>query len=120
MTGLYIHVPFCIRKCPYCDFYSKPYSAELAELYVNAVCRNVAALKGLDIAADTVYFGGGTPSLLTAEQVYDILDSVQKKRTLTFSRDNARGQPEQFDLRKTCGVQSGGGEPPFGGCAVGG
>lgn len=108
MTGLYIHVPFCIRKCPYCDFYSKPYSAELAELYVNAVCRNVAALKGLDIAADTVYFGGGTPSLLTARQVYDILDSVQKNVHLHSPEITLEGNPSSLNYEKLSGYRAAG------------
>ena len=67
MTGIYIHVPFCKRKCPYCDFYSvcRP---ELYEDYTQAVCRNIEAFKGRDIKCDTIYFGGGTPSVLSAEQ----------------------------------------------------
>ena len=41
MTGLYIHVPFCLRKCPYCDFYSVVFSGEAAEKYTDAVIRNI-------------------------------------------------------------------------------
>ena len=70
--GLYIHVPFCVRKCPYCDFYSVT-DISLAQQYTDAVVRNI---KAQSISADTVYFGGGTPSLLTAEQLYTILSAV--------------------------------------------
>ncbi len=70
--GLYIHIPFCKRKCPYCDFYSVE-NIGAAEAYTSAVIRNI---KGKNISADTVYFGGGTPSLMTAEQIYSILSSV--------------------------------------------
>lgn len=59
--GLYIHVPFCRRKCPYCDFYSVEYSDPLASDYADAVIRN---LRGRKMSFDTVYFGGGTPVLL--------------------------------------------------------
>ncbi len=62
MTGLYIHVPFCLSKCPYCDFYSEGYDDSLAEQYAEAVIRNI---KHYDETYDTVYFGGGTPVLLS-------------------------------------------------------
>ena len=73
MTGLYIHVPFCAVKCPYCDFYSAPYRRETVQRYTEAVIRNIRAYPtGM---LDTVYFGGGTPSLLTAAQIGSILDA---------------------------------------------
>lgn len=70
--GLYIHVPFCIRKCPYCDFYSVT-DISLTEKYTAAVIRNIKAQKA---KADTVYFGGGTPSLLNSKQIYSILSAA--------------------------------------------
>lgn len=70
--GLYIHIPFCKRKCPYCDFYSVE-NIRFIEDYTSAVMRNI---KAKNISADTVYFGGGTPSLMTAEQIYGILSAV--------------------------------------------
>ena len=72
MTGLYIHVPFCRRKCLYCDFYSQT-DLSLTDSYVKAVIRNIRAA---NITADTVYFGGGTPSLLSGAQIYDILSAA--------------------------------------------
>ena len=71
-TGLYIHVPFCVRKCPYCDFYSET-DLTLTDAYTQAVIRNI---RQRSIYADTVYFGGGTPSLLSAEQIKSILSAV--------------------------------------------
>ena len=73
MTGLYIHIPFCLAKCPYCDFYSEKYSRELAEKYKEAVIRN---LSFYDEIYDTVYFGGGTPVLLS-EEIAEILKRVR-------------------------------------------
>lgn len=73
MIGIYIHIPFCIRKCPYCDFYSIPDNEELKERYVSALCRNILSYKGRHIPADTVYFGGGTPSLMSVSQTERIL-----------------------------------------------
>lgn len=59
--GLYIHIPFCRRKCLYCDFYSVALEDGLAQRYTDAVVRNIGAYGG---RFDTVYFGGGTPILL--------------------------------------------------------
>ncbi len=58
--GLYVHVPFCVKKCPYCDFYSVPHSGWKTDEYTAAVIRN---LKRYGLQYDTVYFGGGTPGL---------------------------------------------------------
>ena len=74
MTGLYFHIPFCARKCPYCDFYSVPYHKETVSRYVGAILRNIAAHPITD-KVDTVYFGGGTPSLLSPAQISEILDA---------------------------------------------
>lgn len=71
--GLYIHVPFCVRKCRYCDFYSVT-DLSLTEAYTKAVLRNIAGISG---EFDTVYFGGGTPSLLTGSQISEILSAVK-------------------------------------------
>lgn len=73
MTGLYIHIPFCLSKCPYCDFYSERYSRSLANEYAEAVKRN---LEFYNDTYDTVYFGGGTPVLL-AEEIGGILEKVR-------------------------------------------
>lgn len=73
MTGLYIHIPFCLTKCPYCDFYSERYSKSLAKEYKEAVIRN---LRHYNEAYDTVYFGGGTPVLL-ADEIAEILENVR-------------------------------------------
>lgn len=62
-AGLYVHVPFCAVKCPYCDFYSNPYRRERAEAYAARVAENIAAYPA-ELSVDTVYFGGGTPSIL--------------------------------------------------------
>ncbi|MGN0649766.1 MAG: radical SAM family heme chaperone HemW [Oscillospiraceae bacterium] len=67
--GLYIHIPFCLSKCPYCDFYSVKYSEEAASAYSAAVVRNLRHYGG---EYDTVYFGGGTPVLL-AEKMAEML-----------------------------------------------
>ena len=71
--GLYVHVPFCLSKCPYCDFYSVKYSRSLAADYTKAVIRNFGQY---DDTFDTVYFGGGTPVLMW-DGVCEILKSAK-------------------------------------------
>ncbi len=75
-VGLYIHVPFCLSKCPYCDFYSVRYETELAKSYAIAVKKNIALYK--DVKFDSIYFGGGTPILLWRE-ICDILSDISDK-----------------------------------------
>lgn len=81
-VGIYIHVPFCAKKCPYCDFYSLPYRQTAAHEYTDALCRNITALPR-HIMADTVYFGGGTPSLLTEDALKRIMEALQNNVSLT-------------------------------------
>lgn len=71
--GLYIHVPFCVKKCCYCDFYSIT-DLSLTDLYTAAVVRNI---KSHNYIYDTVYFGGGTPSLLAPNQIQAILSAAE-------------------------------------------
>ena len=71
--GLYVHIPFCVRKCAYCDFCSYPesgVSAASREEYISALAEEIRGYKRAErIALDTVFFGGGTPSLLSVEQI---------------------------------------------------
>jgi oxygen-independent coproporphyrinogen-3 oxidase len=63
---LYIHIPFCIKKCLYCDFFSVPYNEQSATEYIDAVCRELSLKKDSAAPLKTIYIGGGTPSLLPA------------------------------------------------------
>ncbi len=71
--GLYIHIPFCKSKCPYCDFYSFVPKQGIKERYINSLKKH---LKENDLIFDTVYFGGGTPSLLGSTALADILSNI--------------------------------------------
>ena len=76
-AGVYIHVPFCVRKCGYCDFYSRPgCTQEAFEAYTNAVTAQIGR-EAPGVEVDTVYFGGGTPSLLGADRLIRILEAVR-------------------------------------------
>lgn len=80
--GIYIHVPFCGKKCGYCDFYSLKYSRDSAEGYVQAVLRNIDHYGDSASAVDTIYFGGGTPSLLFPEQLSLIIERIRERFTV--------------------------------------
>ena len=76
--GLYIHIPFCRTKCLYCDFCSFVSRDEhQRKAYVGALLREIEARGTKDYSVDTVYFGGGTPSLLSAEQIGRILGEIK-------------------------------------------
>ena len=76
--GLYLHIPFCKQKCPYCDFYSRPAGEAVMDAYLAALLgeldRSVAA--GEIDHADTVYLGGGTPSLMGAARLAALLEGI--------------------------------------------
>lgn len=110
-AGLYIHVPFCLSKCPYCDFYSAKFSQKSAEKYAAAVVRN---LRQYDGQFDTVYFGGGTPILLSGF-IGEILSAadISKNAEITAEANPCLCTDEKlYELRKagvnriSIGVQS--------------
>ncbi len=77
IPGLYIHIPFCLSKCPYCDFYSST-SVSVVPDFLDALFKEMEMYHNRFHPFDTVYVGGGTPSLLSPRQMEDILMSVQK------------------------------------------
>ncbi len=77
ITSLYIHVPFCAQKCAYCAFYSEPSQGDLVNRYVAAIVRELELVAD-DLKPETVFFGGGTPSLLNLRQWKQILDTMER------------------------------------------
>lgn len=73
--GIYIHIPFCVRKCAYCDFLSAPAGEETRERYVDMLKEEMKACQELSekYEVSTVFFGGGTPSLLSGDQILELL-----------------------------------------------
>ncbi len=79
MLGLYLHIPYCASKCYYCDFYSAAHRGAVPDAYVDALLRELARFTNCDtgpLRPDTLYFGGGTPSLLTPRQVCRLIDAA--------------------------------------------
>ncbi len=87
--GLYVHIPFCRSKCLYCDFCSLVGRTDEADIYIDALCREIVE-RGAETdgyTVDTVYFGGGTPSLLTSGQLLRIFDSIRDNFLLSYDAE---------------------------------
>ena len=78
-AGIYIHIPFCSSRCSYCDFATGIYQIELAERYVRALIEEIRTSELSGARVDTIFFGGGTPSLLAAAQLARILEAVHER-----------------------------------------
>ncbi|MEP6705891.1 MAG: radical SAM family heme chaperone HemW [Pyrinomonadaceae bacterium] len=80
-AGVYIHIPFCRSRCSYCDFATGMYESSLAERYVQALAKEIRSFTNAadNPETDTVYFGGGTPSLLLPAQVETIVNAIGKR-----------------------------------------
>lgn len=74
--GVYLHIPFCVSKCGYCDFYSIVADATLMDSYTDALCTAIRNNPYRKLQADSLYFGGGTPILLGAKRIEKILTAV--------------------------------------------
>lgn len=83
MPGIYLHVPFCRQKCPYCDFYSVPSSEERMESYTQKLLSLIRTCPFPRSLGDSVYFGGGTPSVLGASRLISLLQAVQERWSLS-------------------------------------
>ncbi len=83
--GVYIHIPFCIRKCKYCDFLSGPAEKETREQYVKMLLKEMQQYQELlkQRQTDTVFFGGGTPSVLEGDSIVRIMDSLRQMGNLS-------------------------------------
>ena len=80
-AGIYIHIPFCRSRCSYCDFATGIYEGTLAARYVEALGKEIPNWQDIEspAAIDTIYFGGGTPSLLSASQIEVILAAIHTR-----------------------------------------
>src|ERR1039457_5313988 len=117
VKSFYLHVPFCAQKCAYCAFYSEPSGGDLINRYVAALIRELE-LVAHDLQPRTIFFGGGTPSLLNLRQWETILRALEKLNLLgaeeftvecnpaTVSADKAKLLRDFGVNRISMGVQS--------------
>lgn len=98
---LYIHIPFCVRKCQYCDFLSGPADVMTQRRYVEALCREIEAVNAEQYEVVSVFLGGGTPSILEADEIAVIMQSVRSKfRFSTDAEITIEANPGTADQKK--------------------
>ena len=108
MLGLYVHVPFCSAICNYCNFNRGLFDAGLKEQYVTALLREIAS-QGDRAPADTIYFGGGTPSLLDPGEVETIVAACREAFSVTVDAEiTLEANPETVTPEKLAGFRAGG------------
>jgi len=106
--GIYIHVPFCVRKCAYCDFYSCTALNKIPE-YLDALIHEMEMVQDFPSCFDTIYFGGGTPSTLEPEQIQRVIDSVCKRFSIAPNPEiTIEANPGTVNVEKLAGYQQAG------------
>ena len=114
MSGVYIHIPFCHSKCAYCDFYSTP-NRKKQELLIDCLIREMRMRREEIVNIDTIYIGGGTPSILRDEELWEILSciDISHAREVTMevnpedvNRDRVRSWKSMGVNRISMGIQS--------------
>ncbi|MCU1288213.1 MAG: Oxygen-independent coproporphyrinogen-III oxidase-like protein [Acidobacteria bacterium] len=110
-AGIYLHIPFCRSRCSYCDFATDVFKSDaVVERYVSALVKEIENFSQTAQSIDTIYFGGGTPSLLAPGQLEKILNSIYKKfplvenLELTMEMNPATVTPETLNSYKSLGV----------------
>lgn len=107
VAGLYVHVPFCTRKCLYCAFYSEPSSGELIDRYVGALIRELEGVAA-DLKPRTIFFGGGTPSLLNLRQWERIFHATERLAISGLTEWTVECNPATLSLDKAKLLRCGG------------
>lgn len=110
--GIYIHIPFCLKKCYYCDFVSYSNKEEMIEKYIFALCKEI--LQNADILSErkveTIYIGGGTPSYIDAKYIKQILDTLymlvdkQYLKEVTIECNPNSITKEKLEIYKESGI----------------
>ncbi len=99
MKGLYIHIPFCISKCNYCDFASFSGKQHIMQKYTEHLCNEMSLYKGNSF--DTVYIGGGTPTVLPNKNIEQIFSSIFNNFTLAQNCEiTVEANPKTLDISK--------------------
>src|SRR5215216_432664 len=109
-AGLYVHIPFCSSRCSYCDFATGLYQSELAERYVRGLMTEIKTSQYSGENVDTIYFGGGTPSLLAPSQLEHILAAlydhfkIAANAEITLEINPGSATPEKLRAIRSLGV----------------
>lgn len=117
--GIYLHIPFCMSKCPYCDFYSLPYCEQNAQQYVGALLHALDTAPGKGREVDSIYFGGGTPVLLGGA-LLEILQGVYRNFSVQPDCEvTLEANPAAMTLQTPAAAARGRIQPHLDGSAVG-
>ena len=101
MSGLYIHIPFCVKKCRYCDFISYPNRESLFDSYIDAVLNE--AKKYEKLTFDSVFIGGGTPTVLSAAQLLKLLSGIKAILNIKEGAEfSVEANPKTLTREKLC------------------
>lgn len=119
--GIYVHVPFCVRKCNYCDFYSVKHNEEKEKNYINAILTEIKSYEksGSEYIVDSIFFGGGTPTIIKPQNLRLIIEEIKNIFQLdknceismeanpnSLSDDNLTAYKEMGINRLSIGIQS--------------
>ena len=115
MLGLYIHIPFCVRKCQYCDFLSAPACDSEREAYLQSLYGQIKAFgvrlkqKQKHYTVDSIFIGGGTPSLLSSDQMQTLMDAVRDSFYVADDAEiTAECNPGTVTRKKLCAYKMAG------------
>src|SRR5437868_1043903 len=99
ISSLYIHVPFCAQKCAYCAFYSEASNGQVINRFVGALIRELEIVAG-ELRPRTIFFGGGTPSLLNLRQWQQVLRAMERLNLLGAAEWTVECNPATVSLEK--------------------
>lgn len=110
--GIYIHIPFCQKKCDYCDFLSFSNEKEKVDTYIEALKREIVQnrTKGENRLIDTIYIGGGTPSYINAQKIEEIIQTLKENfhiasvYEMTIEINPGTINKEKLEKYKKCGI----------------
>jgi oxygen-independent coproporphyrinogen-3 oxidase len=109
VLGLYLHIPFCAAICNYCNFNRGLLDEALKARYVDALVREIESAAEVGTPVDTIYFGGGTPSLLSAPEVLRLLDACRRSFDVTTDHEiTLEANPETVTLERLEGYRAAG------------
>ena len=99
--SIYVHIPFCEKRCYYCDFASTVKDNDIVERYVDAVIREIKTFNHSDMyVVDSIFFGGGTPTCIDSRHIERIVNEIYKKFNVDLVEFTIEGNPNSYTLEK--------------------
>ena len=102
MAGIYVHIPFCRKACHYCNFHFSTNTGSIQQM-TDAICKEAGLRSGyINEKTDTVYFGGGTPSLLSPSQLQQLIAALQKNFHIESANEiTLEANPDDIDVQRS-------------------